>query len=95
MVVVVTLVQFKHGLAGLEVMADQQTGLFELGQDAVNRRQPDLHAVIEQQLVDILRRQVALVAALEQVEDLEPGQGCLEPDALQILRRLHLTIRMS
>ena len=72
-------------------MSNQQTGLFELCEDSIYGGQPDFHAVVEQEFVDIFRRQMTFVAVFEQVENFEPGQCCLEPHALEILRRCHLS----
>ena len=43
-VVVAALVQLEHGLAGLEVVADEQPGLLELRQHAVDRGEADVEA---------------------------------------------------
>jgi dihydroxyacetone kinase DhaKLM complex PTS-EIIA-like component DhaM len=46
MVVVVALVEFEHRLVAVEMMADQQSGLLELGEHAINRGQPDILAFV-------------------------------------------------
>lgn len=51
-------------------MALEQTGLFELREHAVDRRQADVHAFVHQRAVHVFRGQVALLRALEEVEDL-------------------------
>jgi hypothetical protein len=88
-VVMVTLVKFENGFPRLEMMANQQPGLFKLSEYAIDRSQPDFHAFVEQQPVNVFCREMALIAILEQVEDLEPGQRRLQPFAFQILRGCH------
>ncbi len=83
-VVVVSLVEFKNRLVAVEVVAHQQSGLLELGQHAVNRGEADFQAFVGQQAIDFLGRHVSLVALLEQIENLQTGEGGLETDALEI-----------
>ena len=78
-------VQLEHRLAAFEVMAYQDAGLLELGQHAIDRGQPDVHAFLQQHLVDVFGGEVAHVAVLEQIEDLEARQGGLEADGLEIV----------
>src|SRR5262245_33579314 len=88
-VVVAALVQLEHRLAGLEVLAREQAGVLELGEDAVDRGEADVDALGEQGLVDVFRRKVAHFARLEQLEDLAPRQRRLEAAILQALHRAH------
>lgn len=88
-VMMVTLVQFENGFSRLEMMADQQPGLFKLSEYAINGRQPDFHAIVKQQPVNVFCREMALFAVLEQIENLESGQSRLQPPAFQILRGFH------
>ena len=92
-IVVVALVQLEHGLAGFEVMAGEQSGLLELRQHAIDRSQPHVEPVAQQQPVDVLGRKVADRAVLEQIEDLQPRRRCLESDGLQILGSAHTLVR--
>ena len=55
-VVVAALVEFKHGLIGLEMVAYQQSSLLELGQHAIHGRKAGVRAFFLQQLVYIFRR---------------------------------------
>ena len=86
---VAALVELEHRLAGLEVLARQQPGLLELRQHAVDGGEADVDAFGEQRLVDVLGREVAHLARLEQLEDLAPGQRRLEAAVLQALHRAH------
>ena len=88
-IVVPALVELEHRLAGLEVMAHQQARLLELRQHAVDRREPDVEAVGEQLLVDVLGGQMPDLALLEQVDDPQPRQRGLEPGVLEIVRGGH------
>lgn len=53
MVVVRTLIEFEHGLAGFKMIAMQQSGLFKLGKNSINGCKPDVHVFCQQNLVDI------------------------------------------
>src|SRR6218665_428271 len=70
-VVVMAFVQLEHGLARLEMVPRQQTGLLELRQHPVDGGQPDVGAFHEQGLVDVLGRHVALGRFLEDLKDLD------------------------
>jgi len=90
MVVMFPFVEFEGGFAGLEMVALEQAGLLELGQYAVHRGQADVHAVVEQVAIDVFGRDVAgnalLFELVEEVEDLESGEGGLEADVLEVVR---------
>src|SRR6266568_4736784 len=64
-VVVATLVQLEDSLAGLEVMPDEQSGLLELGENAVHGRKPDIDTLGQELLVDVLGGEVPDLALLE------------------------------
>jgi len=67
-VVVAALVQLEYRFAGLEMMPDQQARLLELGEHTVDCRQPGIGAILGERLVDVLGRQVAYRAFLEQLQ---------------------------
>src|SRR5690348_7363839 len=62
MIVMATLVQLEHRLAGLEVLAREKPGLLELREHAIDRREPDVDAFGDQRLVDIFGREMAHLA---------------------------------
>src|SRR5258708_30120709 len=64
-IVVAALVQLEDRLAGLEVLARQETGLLELRQHAIDGSKSDVDAFGDERLVDILGREVAHLARLE------------------------------
>ena len=82
MVMMLTLVEFENRLAGLEVVALEQTGLLELGEDPVYGGKANIHFLLNQQPVYVFRRKMTFVRMLEQIEDLQAGQRCLEADIL-------------
>src|SRR6478735_6924180 len=84
-VVVRALVQFVDRLAAFEVAAGQDAGLLELRQHAVDRRQADVRALLEQHAEHVLGRHVALVALLEDLQDLQARQRGLEAGALEVV----------
>ena len=85
-VMVGTGVELIDGLAGLEMVAVEQAGLLELGQDALHRRQADIHVVSQQDLVDVFRRQMPYGAVLEDFQDFQSWQRGLEAARLQVGR---------
>lgn len=91
-VVVTTLVEFEDGMPGIEVMPPQQAGLLELRQYPIDSGETDVHVILGQVTVHILRAQVAawrVDRLLEQVEDLDARDGGLEPDIPEVLRIGH------
>ena len=94
-VVVASLVEFEHRLATFEMVAHQQTGRFELGQDAVNRRQAHVQLLGKQNAIDVLCREVAHFAGLEQVENFQARQGGFEADVFQIVGLAHWLVMYS
>ena len=84
MVVMPALVQLEHRLAGLEVVADEEPRLLELGEHAIDRREPGLGAVPGQELVDLLGGEVPHRALLEQLEYAQARQRRLQTYRLQV-----------
>ena len=78
MIVVLAFIEFKNSFIRLEMMAYQQSGLFELRQHAVDGCKAGIRALFLQQLVNIFRRQVAHCAAFEQLQYAQSGQRRLE-----------------
>ncbi len=74
MVVVLALVELEYRGAALEVVAFHQFRRFELGQDPVDGGQGDILALLQQQLVDILGTDMLILALLQNLQDLDPGQ---------------------
>ena len=68
-VMVRAFVQLEHRGTALEVMALDQRGRLELRQHAVNRREADVLALVDQCPIDVLGRQVATMLAREDLED--------------------------
>jgi hypothetical protein len=87
-------VQFENRLSALEVVALDQSGGFELGQHAVDRGQPDVLAGFHQALVDVLGRQMPVLAVLQHFQNLHPRQGDLETCLSEVLV-LHVFLRCS
>ncbi len=88
-IVVPTLVEFEHCLAGFEMMADKDAGLLELRQHTVDRCQPDIHAFGEQHFVNVLGGQVSDIAVFEQVENFQTGKRRLQSGVFQIVSCAH------
>ena len=90
---VLVFVEFEDRLARLEMMALQQAGLLELGQDAVDGGEADVESVGQQVAVDVLGGDVArrafILQLVEEVENLQARIGCLEADALEVVGMGH------
>ena len=84
MVVVRALVQLEDRGAALEVMALDELGRLELREHPVDRRKPDVLALLDQSAVNILRRQVASVGTRQDLEDLYARQRDREPGFAQV-----------
>lgn len=89
MIVMLAVVEFEYRLAGFEVVPFEQADLFELGQDAVNSRQPDVEVIGQQLSIDVFRGEVARRRLPEQVKDGHARHGGLEADALEFCRIGH------
>jgi outer membrane protein assembly factor BamE len=83
-VVVCAFVQFKHGLASLEVVALEQAGLLKLGEHAVDRGQTNVDLFGQQDLEHILGAHVALVGLLKDFQDFQARRGGLQAAAFQV-----------
>src|SRR3954465_12461316 len=92
-VVMLALVQLEHGLAAFEVMPYQNSGLLELGQHPIDGGEPDVHALLPQNLVHVFRGEGADIGVLEEIEDLQPRQRSLEADGFEIVGLLHSALR--
>ena len=82
-------VQLEHRFARLEVAARQQSRLLELHQHTVDRREPDIGAVLQQGLEHILGGHMPLRGALEDFEDLDARQRGLQAAALEFVGMRH------
>ena len=89
MVVMPAPVELEHRLSGLEVVADKEPGVLELGEHAVDRRKPGIGAVLGKDLVDVLRGEVPHHALLEKLEDAQARQRRFEAYRLEIVVRTH------
>lgn len=78
MIVVLVLGQFENRVIRFEVIAIDDTGFFELGEHAIDRRETDILTRAEQLAVDVLRAQVPFLAGLEDLHDLDARQRDLE-----------------
>ena len=79
-------IQFETALPDSEWWRSSRPALSELGQHPIDRGQADIHVVIHQQTIDILRRQVALVGLLECSRIFSPGKVAFRPMLLRLLR---------
>ena len=67
------------------MVAREDPGLLELHEYAVDRRQADVGVLGEQGAEHVLGAHVALLGLLEDLEHLDPRQGCLETAVLQFV----------
>jgi hypothetical protein len=59
------------------MVANEHAGLLELREHPVDGCEADFHAFGEQHLVDVFSGQMAHIAVLEQIEDLQARKRCL------------------
>ena len=78
MVMVLAFIELIHRFARLEITANQQPRLLELGQYPVNRRQAYVRAIVQQNPKYVFSCHVALLARLKYFQNFQPGQGCFE-----------------
>src|SRR5216683_3917290 len=85
MIVMAALIQLEHRLAGLEMVALEYSGLFELGEDAVDRGEPDVQSLVYENPIDVLGRQVAHLAVFEKLQDSQPRARGLQAAGFQVV----------
>ena len=71
--------QLEHRLAPFEVMAGHDTGIVKLVENAVDGGEANLFTQIDQAFIEIFGTGVLAVRLLQDFQDLDPGQGDLEP----------------
>ena len=84
MIMMVLVVQFEHRTVTFEVVANDQAGVFELGQDPIHGCEPDTFFIFKQYPVNVLGGHVPNFAAFKNGQDLEPGKRGLESGLFQI-----------
>src|SRR5689334_10549666 len=84
MVMMRSLIQLENGHAVFEMVPRDQAGGLELREHAIHRREADVLVRLDQALVNALGGHVSGRAALEDLEDLQPGTGDLEPSLAQV-----------
>jgi len=72
MIVMLALVQFEDRLARFEMVADEEPGLLELRQHAIDGREPDVETFGQELPIDVFGGQMADLGRLEQIDDLDP-----------------------
>lgn len=83
------LVEFVDGFVAIEMVANQQSGLLELRQYAINGGQPDVHVLGDEQAIHFFCGQMPFFGILEQVENFKARQGGFQADAFQIAGVAH------
>lgn len=85
MIMVLLVGHFEHGMTAIEIVANHQSCGFELGQYAIDGRQTDILASLQQGLVDIFGTEVAIRGAFENLQDLDAGQRDFESRPAQFM----------
>ncbi|MPM31290.1 hypothetical protein SDC9_77845 [bioreactor metagenome] len=88
-VMVLAFVEFVDGLAAFEVAAQQDAGLLELRENAVNGCKADVGTFFQQYAENVFSRHVTLLSFLEDVEDLQSGKRRFEAGAFQFVNIGH------
>ena len=84
-VVMRSIGELEHGLAAFEVVPTHEPRPLELRQHAIDGRQTELFATIEQRPIDAFGRHVALPAMLENLEHLQARRRHFEAGFTKIL----------
>ena len=77
--------ELEYCRAALEIVPTHEPRALELRQHAIDGREPELLAAIEQLAVDRLGRHVPLRALLQDLEDLESRRRDLQAELAKIL----------
>src|SRR6266702_808976 len=88
-IMMAALVQLEDRLAGLEMVALENSRVLELGENPVHGGQADIQSLVHQYAVDVLRREMAHLALLEQLQDAQSRTGSLQADGFQVVNVGH------
>lgn len=88
-IVVSALFQFEDRLAAFEVVPDEESGLFELSENAIHRRESGVGAFFDEHLVNVFRRQMPDGAFLEYLENAQPRHRGFEANRFKVSGRAH------
>ena len=66
-------------------MTFKQTSLFELSEDAIYRGQADIHVLCDKQAIDVFGSQMTGFDLLEEIQNLESRESCLQADTFEVL----------
>ena len=84
-IVVCAVGELEDRLTAFEVVAADEPSSLELRKHAIDGREPELLAAVEQRAIDRLRRHVTLPAVLENLQHLQTRRGDLEACFAEIL----------
>lgn len=79
-IVMPALLQLENRLPAFEMVANEQSRLFELGEHAINRCQARISAILQELLVNILGGEVTHVAFLENLKDAKTRKRRFQTD---------------
>lgn len=85
-IVMLALVQLENSGGAFEVMSTDQSRGFELGQDSIHGRKPDVLVRLQEMLVDIFSTHVPWRRSPENFENFQPWQRDFEAGFAQIIR---------
>src|SRR5258707_15805615 len=85
MIVMAALIQLENRLVRLEMVALEDAGLFELGENAVDRREADVQSLVDENPIDVLGRQVTHLAVFEKLQDSQPRARGFQAAGLQVV----------
>ena len=88
-VVVASLIEFEHRFVAFEMVAHQQSGGFELGEDAVDGGKSHVFAIRQQYPVHVLGGEMAHFAGFEQFEYFHPRHGDLQAGVFDVVGVAH------
>ena len=80
MIMVIAAIEFKDGMAAIEIVSFDQTSRFKLRENPVDSGQTHVFPSFQKRLVDIFSTEVALNRVFQNLQDLHPWQGHFKAD---------------
>lgn len=95
MIVMAATIELIDRFVIVEMMPNQNAGMLELGQYAIDGRQSYIDAVGHQETVHIVRRQMPLITLLEQGKNFQSRSGDFQAQSLELIGAGHGICRLG
>lgn len=88
-IVMVAVIEFKHGLAAVELTAYQYSRLFKLGQDPIHRREANIDIFGNEGAIDIFSALMTFVGSAKNIKNLQAGKRRLKAHIFEFVLIVH------